>query len=490
MKKILALLLACVMIFGLVACGAKEEAPAEEPKEEAKEEAKEEPKEEAKEEAAPEEPKETIEITYACTIGAYLAKLQEKVDEYNAGVGAEKGIFIRLDSYINEGSAGYEPLLAAGQYYDIIDGGGSQAWCENGWIADLEEIAKDYPDLQTLIDAYKPYAREGVGLVEGVMTNFPLEVLPIKMAVNLDLLEKYDCEIPTTWDELLAVAEKISTESGGTDYGYGLTNWSALYRRLTFKATAASNEKYWWDPNTETYSFAQYKEPMEAMKKMADEGWAIGLDDLAIDPIRAQFAEGNVAMFPAPSYDFAVYTTQFPCEFNFTFVDMPVYGDDAGKYYGACIERGNNSICLPAFEAADQAKKDAIVEAFCFLNSDEMNKAIYAIGGIIPIRAELMDGVELEIDEKLQPIWLALSDTNGYGSYPEYPDGVIVDNLEEGKWGQKYDAVFSAFMHGECTFDEAAADCEERYNAAYKATKEEGVVDVSRYTAAYEHKAK
>ena len=53
MKKLLALLLALIMVFSMVACGAKEEAPAasEEKPAETKEETKEEPKEEAKEEA-------------------------------------------------------------------------------------------------------------------------------------------------------------------------------------------------------------------------------------------------------------------------------------------------------------------------------------------------------------------------------------------------------------------------------------------------------
>ena len=81
MKRMLALLLALLMVFSLVACGAKEEAPAakEEPKTEA-------PKEEAKEEAPAAEPEATEErpVLGLCIYGiefeyfANLAKWMEK----------------------------------------------------------------------------------------------------------------------------------------------------------------------------------------------------------------------------------------------------------------------------------------------------------------------------------------------------------------------------------------------------------------------------
>ena len=101
-------------------------------------------------EQAPEAaPAEVEKVAYFCTIGAYLDTLQAAIDEWNAGEGAEKGVYIEVTSNINDGSSANEILMQAGTFHDISDGGTNQAWVLNGWTKDLWEI--DDPGLKEMI---------------------------------------------------------------------------------------------------------------------------------------------------------------------------------------------------------------------------------------------------------------------------------------------------------------------------------------------------
>ena len=476
MKKFIALLLALVMVLSMVACG--EKAP-EQTNAPAQQGGENKPAEGENKPAEGEKPAGVEVVTYYCTIGAYLHILEEEIAKWNAGEGKEKGVEIQLTSNINDGSSAIELQFEAGNYWDLMDGGSNPEWVARGWVKDLETI--DNAELKRLLDETREYMVPGLSLVGGITTALPLEVLPIKLAVNLDLLEKSGLTVDDlkTWDGVVAAAKKITEDNPGTAWGYGATNWSIYYRRLAMKATMASTEKGWWDPNTETYSFAQYKPVIMAIKQMLDDGSLYGLDDLAIDPIRAEFAAGKVGMFPAPAYDWSVYTNQFPATCEFTFIDMPTFGD-AG-YKGVMINRVNNSICAPLYDAATPEHQAAVVEAFNFLNSDYLNGVIYANAGMIPVKQSIIDSTELVITENVEA-WKAMAQIEGYAPMFVHPDAAI--QLE----GDTYETVFNSIVHGTMEWtDEVIKDLEDRYNAAYQAAKEDPDIDTSNYAYEYKH---
>lgn len=479
MKKLLAILLAVIMVLGMVACAAKTEAPAktEEPakaEEPAKEEA---PK--AEEPAKEEAPKNVVQVDYYCNIGAYLITLQNEIDKWNAGEGAEKGVYLNLISNINTYSQDLEAFLTAGTYFDLMDAS-NQTWVERGWIKNLREIGAEYPEFQAMIDSYEPYIN-GYHEKIGCLCGLPLELVPIKMAVNTDLFEKNGLELPKTWEEMYNCAKVITENGNGEEFGYGWSTWSAVYRRLTFKACMASTETGWWDPNSASYKFSQYEIPMNYLKDMYMNGYMLGADDLAIDPIRAEFAAGHVGMFPAPSYDYAVYTEQFPAECEWTVIDMPAITEGADQYKGVYLDRVGAGVCKPAWDAADQAKKDAIVECLLFLNSDYLNGTIYEMGGMIPYKPEVI--ANANVSDNMGPQWEIFADLTNYVGMFSYPDSAVV--LE----GDNYATVCASYIHGDLGDDwqAVAADLEERYNAAYADLKASGDTDVSAYEKPYDH---
>lgn len=446
MKKIIALLLAAALFMSLVACSNKK----------------------AEEEKAA----ENVEVvTYFCSIGAYLDTLQEEVDKWNKTTGAEEGIFIQITSDINSYDTSLDALLSSGNYYDIVDIGLDYAYYVNdGHVRDLRTI--DDPDLKALIDSYAEYNQEGFNIRYGVLYALPLEIVPIKFAVNTDLFEKNGLELPKTWEDVRNAAKVITENGEGKEFGFGWSNWDWCFSRLMMKFSASSTGKLWWDPNTETYDFAQYEYPMQILTEMYQNGWMLGADDLGIDEIRAQFAAGNVGMFPAPSYDVGVYTSQFPAQCNWTVIDPPTFEEGEAPYKGVYLERLNCSITT----GVSEERLAKVTKAFVFLNSDELNQKIYQKGGMIPYKTSLMEGVELET--KI-PQFELMADVTNYAPFCRYPDYDVVFE------GDDPNVVFSAVMHGDIDFAEAAEDLRTRLQDGYDAFKDRE--DFARSYFAYEY---
>ena len=491
MKKLLAMLLAAAMVLSLAACGSAEPAATEAAPAATEAATTAAPATEAATEAAPAEaeaPAEITEVVYYCSVGAYLITLQEEIDKWNQGEGKDKGVYLNLISNINTYSTDLQALLEAGTHYDLIDVNTShQDWIEKGWVVDLREI--DDPELQDLVASYEPYIQPGINIQADHLHALPLEVVPLKMAVNTDLFEANGLELPKTWADVVECA-KVITENGkgaapdGTDaFGYGATTWGSLWSRLTFKSSMSSTGKGWWDPNNETYNWMQYKVPAEAVKTMFENGWTLGMDDLAIDPIRAEFAAGRVGMFPAPSYDYAVYTSQFPAVCNWTVIDMPTIEEGEAPFKGVYLDRTGCSIDQVAYDEADEVKQAAIVDAFIFLNSDYLNGKIYESGGMIPYKADVIANATPNAD--LGPQWALFGDITNYTSMNLFPDSLLP--LE----GEKANVCFQNWCHDpNMAFEDVAQDCADRYNAAYQELKADGDIDLSAYVYDYDSKVK
>lgn len=478
MKKLFAILLAVALVLGLAACGETASTEAPKPSGETQTQGN---------ETEPAPAKEITQVDYYCSIGAYLLTLEEKINEYNEGKGKQEGVFINLTSNINTYSTDLKALMEAGTHYDLIDKGtGNPEWILQDWIQDLNEI--DDADLKALIESYREYLVDGVNTQQGILYALPLEVVPIKLAINVDLFEKngLDYKEMKTWDDMYEYAKKITENGNGVEFGYGWSTWGACWRRLTFKATMSSTGKAWWDPNTGTFDFSPFKKQCEIIKKMYEEDIMLGADDLAIDPIRARFAMGQVAMFPAPAYDYAVYMNQMKSELaadeynlpNWTVIDMPAVTEEGRKYKGVYLDRVGCSIDKVNYSAADAKKKEAIVKAFIFLNSDELNQAIYEVGGMIPYKDSVRKAAH--VSEDLGPQWSLFGDLDNYTSMCLYPDSLC--KVE----GDNYAQAFKDWMQTPgADLDALIEDLNTRYNAAYQALKASGDADLSIYEYEY-----
>lgn len=109
-----------------------------------------------------------------------------------------------------------------------------------------------------------------------------------------------------------------------------------------------------------------------------------GLND---DTCRALFGVGGIGMKPAASYDFAVYTTQFPASIDWGVFETPTY--DAQNRQG---HRMSPSGAWAVSAKAGEAKTEAVAAVLNFLYSDEVIIDSYKQGVNIPIDASLIEG--------------------------------------------------------------------------------------------------
>ena len=408
-----------------------------------------------------------VTVKYFFSAGDHMSTVSRLIDAFNKGEGKEKGVYIELISEIEDPTGVMDSMVLSGNYPDIF----------TAQSVNLERYGKGYyknlydvndPEVMALVSAAQPYVDDSFGTFGVPQDNFlctlPLEVFPIKMVINLDLFGEAGLSEPKTWDDVLDAAEKITALGKEGTKGFGWTTWSAVWRRLTFKATLPSARKGWWDPNTATYDWSQYRPVIEAICTMYQNGWILGADDLGIDPIRSEFSAGHVGMFISPSYDYLVYKNQFPAQCNWKFIDMPVF-KTGNKCRGAYFSRGGDAIFARAYDSASQAKKDAIEIAYAFLEGDAFVKALAESGDLIPFPGRFANLDYSHLDEH----YAQIADVSGYAPVPVYPDSIVTAYLE----GSNYANVFTQVMHGsyEGGLDQALKDLSATYNAAYAAAK-------------------
>ena len=216
MKKIIALLLACMMVMGLFAgCGAKEEKPAET---KAAEQA---PAVEATEAAPAEATPDTIVVMAPPVTGNYLANLKVWAEDFNK-------LYPHLSVEIIETSWGdhndkLSTMAQAGEAPDIaeISSGALGTFVEMGVAID---IAK-YMSAERLAD-YDANAVEYMSL-EGTVYGLPLYLTIQSIGANKTLMEELGIDVAKiqnegwTYEEFLEVIKK-GTE--GERYGFVFAN--------------------------------------------------------------------------------------------------------------------------------------------------------------------------------------------------------------------------------------------------------------------------
>ena len=123
MKKLIALLLAAIMVLSLAACASSPAAdqPANDQT----------TADTTTEDTAASGDVEVV--TYYCSIGAYLNTLQAEVANWNETTGKEKGVEIQIISDINDYTNNARALMQGGTFYDLVDPGtGAADWIVNG----------------------------------------------------------------------------------------------------------------------------------------------------------------------------------------------------------------------------------------------------------------------------------------------------------------------------------------------------------------------
>ena len=425
--------------------------------------------------AAGGKPKTITTVKLLNNAGAYKLLTEQKIEEYNNGVGKDKGVKIEVETQTDRYRDVLLLAIKAGNPPDlfVMPAGLEASMVVSKWVMPLEDV----PGAQELITRFKKYLKTERHIYEGKTYALPLEVLPIKMAYNLDLFKKagiVDAKgVPTpprTWAEVAQYAKRITDASNGTAYGFGHC-WKFVvgYRRLLFKPFIASVGHFWFDHRTGRYNFKDFKPALEFMMQTKnDKSYFPGAESLDMDPMRAQFAEGRIGMFIAASYEVAVFSEMFPTKVNWAVCDLPVL-DPNNRYKEVMLDRLNVSIS----SSVSKERLPAVFEAFKFMHDKKFYQFLYENCAIIPHEQDIIDSAK-NVQNKTG--WKAMSSDLGKGFtiFP-WPDSLIT--LE----GPSHKEVLDRVWLGELSIDAALADLEKRYNEALDRAIKEGKININNY---------
>ena len=198
---------------------------------------------------------------------------------------------------------------------------------ENGWFRALDDdLAHKYEDL------YLPGA---VGFNKDTGKCYTINTSGIssfKFIWNKDMFRDAGLDPekpPKTFDEMREYAKILTQKGGGTKYGFALPLKQPVFVRYYVTMPGAPSGLYnadGFDPVGLRYDFTIYEKMIDYLKDVINDGSVFPEPNtLDNDVARAQFAEGNIGMMYAASWDVGVLNDQFPAKCDWGTADFPTF---------------------------------------------------------------------------------------------------------------------------------------------------------------------
>lgn len=279
-----------------------------------------------------------------------------------------------------------------------------------------------------------------------------------RLIYNVDLFNKAAVEAPTTLQETIEVAKKITEVGDGVAYGTIFPGLSSPFERwIEHSAELSGVTPY--DYTNGKYDFTGFKPFVEAVRQMFEDGSVLpGSASMEIDPTRTQFAAGNVGFYGNASQEAGVLTDQFPAENEWAVAQLPTLD---GEIKGAL----NSSPNTGWFMSGNTKNKEAAWKVIEYFQSEKFLKAYIEGGYTLPISTYIDSVVD-----KSKMGRLALFALQDYETV--YPKAPAVTPA-----GETYrDALWNACLNGGPDIDETIETLNQTYNEALDKAIEAGKV--------------
>ena len=279
-------------------------------------------------------------------------------DEFNA---THDDIHLTIDSP-NDASTILRTRFIREDYPDIIGIGGDINY---SYYIDAEILAdvSDYPGLADIKQCYQDIG-EALEIVptEGTY-GVPYAANAAGVLYNRDMFEEHGWEIPTTWDELIALCEEIQAEGIlPLEFGF-LDRWTCLAPWNALAVDLAPSDVCKQVNRGETTFTEEYREAAEKYIQLIE----YGPDDpvaYSYNDACTAFARGEAAMYPIGSYAVPQILSVNP-DMNIDSFVMPGSNDPEENTL-------NSGIDLQFCVTAACPNKEAAYEVLDFLLQDDV----------------------------------------------------------------------------------------------------------------------
>ncbi len=221
--------------------------------------------------------------------------------------------------------------IATGEAPDVffISPGDWRRYAENGLALPLEDYMPQY-----LLDDLLPASVEAVTL-NGHIYSVPFEMEPVVLWYNKSIFEEAGLEVPTTWDELLATAEALTTSDR---YGILIPVNPDYYENFVFYPFLwmAGGEVVNEDFTAAAVNTPEAARALDLWGTLVREGWAAPTST-GNDPTDERFPLGQGAMFVSGYWVYGWLEASYP-EFLEDLAVAPIpapdEGDELATVYG------------------------------------------------------------------------------------------------------------------------------------------------------------
>ena len=407
-----------------------------------------------------EESGDKIVLTYWSNQRHDMEFVQAQIDEFNAT--NDKNIEIIYEVMTENYDNNLELSFQSNQSPDIFRARSEIApYVAKDMIIPIDEFLTD--------EDFEKYGEtlgiQNINVYEGQTYSIPQFGNTFRLVYNKDVFERAGLDPespPRTMAEAREYA-KIITEklSGEGVYGFAMNlknAHSAMYRSLD--EVARLSGMFYYDFAKGEYNFEEYAKVVQSFADIYADGSCFpGVESLDIDPLRAQFALGNIGMYMSGYWEVSVYDSQFPMEETWAASVVPTL---AGEVNGTnAINSAGRS-----FVISNQCENtEAAWEFVKFMTRDDYMISYHEQGYgliIVPSVAEKARTSSVPGSE-----YFSMTDTDKIEPLAPEVAGLAIE-------GRTFYDVFASVIMGQMDIDDAIEEMNEVYNTALKAAIESG----------------
>ena len=342
-----------------------------------------------------------------------------QIEAFNNGEGKELGIMIDYKIFGGNFSDTIKIAAQAGEAPDLFrsDSKWMQGFVDSGFLVPIEDL----PGSENLLNKFKPMLSNQAHIFGGKTYTLPYNLTTYGFVVNKDLFKQVglsEADYPKTWADVRRVAKIITDRTNGRAYGLGLS--STLWTISSFYTMPNGQNvgHYGYDWTNQRFDYSAYNPLIETIDQMVADGSVFpGFEVLDGDGIRAQFAAGRIGMIGAASFDCAVYTKQFPAQFDWVVIDIPKFSANQETY-----KRFGNPTNLLCVGTNALKHPEKVLKVLEFFYADENAAEMYEEGLYIPIRSE---ATALASKEPTLKGWKEFAQFDEVFAMPPVPDTLI-----------------------------------------------------------------
>lgn len=388
--------------------------------------------------------------------------MSELIDEFNKTKGAKIGVKLIYTVKESDIQQAAEMAFESGQGPDFISQISIEKNRTNGNIMAIEDIkgGKEW------IETYPPESYDSLSFKgkDGKVYKLPHDVLTFGVVYNKDMFKKYgivdkngEPTPPETFEEMREYAKRM-TNPKEQDYGIILPmKWGGFVSTDVLSLLLGSTGMSAYNCLEGRYNFDGLKPILEMYCGMIEDKSVFpGGESLDNDMARAYFAERNIGMKLAGSYDVGVFNSQFKAKCDWGVAPYPV-ADKNNRYKQYMVASGGYAVSAKAVERLGD---ETALEILKFLYSEELAQKLYAKGMNLCYNPKICENVKVEdgLTGWKEFAELAEISTGGY------------DSADIDLTGQKSVAavITEDVFTGNVSIDDAIADLNKRFNEGVK----------------------